>query len=212
MKKVDIFSDTIDPSVTIDFLKTIRGGDFFPKIQGVATANYAHQQFPDLPLDEAVRAYIIERDRTPSPTPPFVPTHVYEFIKECDGVRCVGWDDDRLFHCFLFFSLSSNFSPNREGWLICTVDDPRSNYAPRRHWNLKVDFSFDVSSVAEAKRVARKILRVVRRYHPVPTRKSIPRKVKAKREKTDYVEGQGGAITGLHFSGCTVFVTRDVCG
>lgn len=97
-EKVDLYSHTIDPIITVEFLDDLILGTRFPEIRGVATANYAHQRFPKLPLQEAVTKYIEEeeyRAKNPPPVKPRIPDSVPEFIKEWKGVRVVDWGNDK---------------------------------------------------------------------------------------------------------------------
>jgi hypothetical protein len=61
-EKVQIYGDVIDPSITIELINTLEVGRLFPAIRGIATAHYAHLDFPDVPLEEAVKLHIKERD------------------------------------------------------------------------------------------------------------------------------------------------------
>lgn len=191
MSDVDLYSHDIDPTVTIEFLEGLGLGCRFPEIRGVATAFYAHQRFSKLPLQEAVAKYIEEeeeRARNPPPQPVRVPSSVPEFIKEFDGVRCVDWDDDR------------------EGRLVCTLETKSNDDNWKHHpWNLQTDLKFTVGSVAQAKKVARHVLRIARKFNPCPSRKTLPRGVK----KAKTTEFKCGPVTGLHFSGNLVFVSCD---
>lgn len=95
--------------------------------------------------------------------------------------------------------------------MVCTIGERGTTYPGPHPWNLVIDLDFTVSSVAQAKKVARTVLRMARRFSPIPSRKSLPRAAKKERAAVETDDGRKvGPITGMHFSGNVIFVSCDV--
>ena len=139
MSTVNLYSHEIDSSITIELLKSIKVGDTFPKIQGVATASYANSRYPELPLHEAIKKYVedIEASRIARANAPIVP-HVkvsaFEYVDYVDGVIVDDWD-----MC-------------RAGRLISTVGEKKSDC------RICINKKFTVSSKEEAIELVRAII------------------------------------------------------
>lgn len=59
---VDIFSTTIDPSITIEMVQNHQEGAFMPRLQGFWRAYYANRRYPHLTLRDAVSRYNSEEE------------------------------------------------------------------------------------------------------------------------------------------------------
>jgi hypothetical protein len=142
--EVDLYSDKIDPIVTIEYLETLEVGCLFPKVQGVATACYAHQRFPMLSLEEAVQKYIEERNyqRDHLPPPPVKVMRVYDYVTKVDGVRIVDWDNDRDGRC-----VAKVFA---------------KNFWQKGPGDINVDYEFDVDNVVDATELCKKVINDVK--------------------------------------------------
>lgn len=177
--KVDIYSDEIDPCVTIETIDNLSFGKLFPRIQGIATANYAHQRNPKLPLKEAVAEYIQHlKDEKKNPEVPYVhiPSTAPEFIKKYGRVRVVDSDSDREGRFVCLVSKRSQWNRDEEAKQNNEPDKP-----PRVVF---VDYEFVIKNIYEARKLTSKVLRDARIAHPRTT------------------------INGIHYAGDCALITR----
>lgn len=140
-EEVDLFSHDIDPFITKELCESIGIGNLFPKIQGIATACYALQRYPELSLEEAVPKYI-EYLNKPKPVYEIPKTSAYHHVKKVDGVSIVDWDN------------------NREGYHVTKVY--ASNYHQKDGNGINMNVSFVVKNEDEAIQLCRKIIEAVK--------------------------------------------------
>jgi hypothetical protein len=145
---VDIYSSTIDASITLEMLENLSCGVRFPRIRGIGTANYAHGAYPMLPLAEAVQKYTgaIERQRSSKISPRSY--SIPDFIASRSGIS-IAKDSD----C-------------DEGIIVGVAEAAgKSDAFPKmRDDSALVDVeTFSVTSQEEAEALADKIIAVMRR-------------------------------------------------
>jgi hypothetical protein len=154
MNASDIASSDVDPTITIEDLKSQKSGMTFPNKQGFAYAYYALQQFPEsVTVDEAVTA---KKNYVAPKLTRYEIAHrkrkqVCDFITSIDGIDIV------------------NHNTVRTGRTLTVIhsNEFRKDWSHQGATNRVGHVEFVVSSKKEATKAAKSILRAIKRMPPL---------------------------------------------
>jgi hypothetical protein len=149
-----LYSDNVDLRISLEMVEGVQIGERFLPYEGFATACYAHQRYKELPLHEAIKYYVKNRNDQlirDKEKPAAAPKLIWppDYIKKYEEIRIVDWDSDR------------------DGVKICTVGSTSAySFNEEDEFFYVVDVDFKVSSVSEARNVVSEIIRKVNRMRP----------------------------------------------
>ena len=138
-----LYSSSLDPRITLEMVADTPMGVRMPQLQGFGTAYYAHQRYPDLSLENAVRLYIEDREKSKQ-------AQAQRELR-VEG-RKEGYPDDFLTS---YFGIKiANWGNYRNGTVQMIVGD-RDTDNMTKH---RLDFSFVAEDIDHAEKVVDEIL------------------------------------------------------